>query len=354
MLRKMTLCLEAPARTLALLTTNNKVVDNLQMYSLKPHAETLQALRRLMPQKELRKSAPKLSAAGEGLQSSTPALLQVLKTLSDSELSSKLPEVYLEYGQIMAMQNQVTAGNLLELFQSMCAQISTTERPFDLHILDDGQVSHCEFFWKQDPTRVPSPELSELLLAFGYTVGSNLLQGLTDQLSVFLPYSEPEHVEEFAKYAPMKVTFGAPYFAVRLPSQFLTQALIIRTANFQPQGALRPAHLVAQKASNLLRNDLANPPTLNELSQKLGLTERTCKRRLQEAGTHYQQLLADMRLVQASFWLSRRMYNVSQVAELLGYSSVANFSKAYKKWCGFSPTHAKQGMPVPDNRTNAS
>ena len=75
----------------------------------------------------------------------------------------------------------------------------------------------------------------------------------------------------------------------------------------------------------------------------LGLTERTCKRRLQEAGTHYQQLLADLRLIQASFWLSRRMCNVSQAAERLGYSSVANFSKAFKKWSGYSPTHAKQG-----------
>lgn len=318
------------------------------MYSLKPHAETLQTLRRLMPQKELRKSAPKLAVSNDGMQTSTPALLQVLKTLGDSELSDKLPEVYLEYGQIMALQQQAGAKNLLELFQTMCAQVSTTERPFDLHILDDGQVSHCEFFWKNDPTRVPTRALAELLLAFAYTAGNNLLQGLTDQLSVFLPYSEPEYRTEYSKYAPMKLTFGAPYLAVRLPSQFLTQSLVIRPLSFHPTGVLRPSHLVAQKASNLLRSNLANPLTLNELSERLELTERTCKRRLQEAGTHYQQLLADMRLIQASFWLSRRMYNVSQVAELLGYSSVANFSKAFKKWSGFSPTHAKQGLLTPD------
>ena len=96
-----------------------------------------------------------------------------------------------------------------------------------------------------------------------------------------------------------------------------------------------------------MRSNLSNPPSLIELAERLNLSERTCKRRLQEAGTHYQQLLADLRLVQASFWLSRRMYNVSQVAERLGYSSVANFSKAFKKWSGFSPTHAKQGRIAP-------
>jgi AraC-like DNA-binding protein len=122
---------------------------------------------------------------------------------------------------------------------------------------------------------------------------------------------------------------------------------LIRPTNFHAAGVLRPSHLIAQKASNILRSNLSNPPSLIELAERLSLSERTCKRRLQEAGTHYQQLLADLRLVQASFWLSRRMYNVSQVAERLGYSSVANFSKAFKKWSGFSPTHAKQGRIAP-------
>lgn len=317
------------------------------MYSLKPHAENLQTLRRLMPQKELRKSAPKLSATKDGPLSTTPALIQVLKTLSDSELHGKLPELYLEYGQIMALQNRSEATNLLELFQSMCLQVSTTERPFDLHILDDGQVSHCEFFWKKDPTRIPTQGLSELLLAYGFASGNNLMQGLTDQLSVFLPYSEPSYRGEYDKYAPIKLTFNAPYLAIRIPSEYLTQSLLIRPTNFHAAGVLRPSHLIAQKASNIMRSNLSNPPSLIELAERLNLSERTCKRRLQEAGTHYQQLLADLRLVQASFWLSRRMYNVSQVAERLGYSSVANFSKAFKKWSGFSPTHAKQGRIAP-------
>lgn len=313
------------------------------MYSLKPHAETMQTLRRLMPQKELRKSTPRLSSSGEPAVHGQPALIHVLRILNDSGLAERLPELYLEYGQIMALQHPVNADVLADLFQEMCRQISTTEHPFDLHILDDGQVSHCEFFWKNDPVRVPSKDLSEILLAYGFTVGNSLIQGLTDQISVFLPYPEPENRAEYRKYAPMKLTFNAPYLAIRLPSEFLTQHMMIRPMHFHANGVLRPAHLVAQKASNILRSNLANPPALGELSEMLGLTERTCKRRLQEAGTHYQQLLADLRLIQASFWLSRRMCNVSQAAERLGYSSVANFSKAFKKWSGYSPTHAKQG-----------
>ncbi len=314
------------------------------MYSLKPHAETMQTLRRLMPQKELRKSTPRLPTNSDTVTAGQPALIQVLRILEDSRLSEKLPELYLEYGQIMAIQNPpANTEGLTDLFNEMCRQISTPDHPFDLHILDDGQVSHCEFFWKNDPVRVPSQDLSEILLAYGFTVGHSLIQGLTDQISVFLPYPEPENREEYRKYAPMKLTFNAPYLAIRLPSEFLAQQLMIRPMNFHANGVLRPAHLIAQKASNILRSDLSNPPTLGELSEMLNLTERTCKRRLQEAGTHYQQLLADLRLIQASFWLSRRMCNVSQAAERLGYSSVANFSKAFKKWSGYSPTHAKQG-----------
>ena len=117
---------------------HNKAVVILPMYSLKPHAETMQTLRRLMPQKELRKSTPRLPASAEPVTSGQPALIQVLRILNDSALSEKLPELYLEYGQIMALQNPVSASGLTELFQEMCRQISTADHPFDLHILDDG------------------------------------------------------------------------------------------------------------------------------------------------------------------------------------------------------------------------
>jgi AraC-like DNA-binding protein len=130
---------------------------------------------------------------------------------------------------------------------------------------------------------------------------------------------------------------------MRIPSAQLLAPLSTDVISFGPKEAnLRSSQLIVQKAANILRNNLREPPALADLAAQLSLTERTCKRRLQEAGTHYQQLLADLRLEQAHYWLNQRICNVSQAAERLGYSSVANFSKAFKKWSGYSPTHAKQ------------
>ncbi|MBU2038767.1 MAG: AraC family transcriptional regulator [Gammaproteobacteria bacterium] len=55
--------------------------------------------------------------------------------------------------------------------------------------------------------------------------------------------------------------------------------------------------------------------------------------------------------------MQRRVYNVTQLSAELGYSSVANFSKAFKKWCGYSPSQAHlakngsvSGAPAEQNK----
>ncbi|CCU71210.1 MAG: AraC family transcriptional regulator [Thalassobium sp.] len=312
------------------------------MHSLKPHTETLQTLRRLVIRKDMKKATPTLNCSVANIHD-TPALLHVVSVLENSQLVDTYPTLFLEYGQILGMQATAQTDNLKQLLEKMQTLISTPERPFSLKILDDGMTSHCEFLWLSSSDPTPSQGLSELILAYGYTLGFAFITGIHEQISIFLPYPEPEYAAQYPLYAPLRVTYNAPYLAMRIPSAQLLAPLSTDVISFGPKEAnLRSSQLIVQKAANILRNNLREPPALADLAAQLSLTERTCKRRLQEAGTHYQQLLADLRLEQAHYWLNQRICNVSQAAERLGYSSVANFSKAFKKWSGYSPTHAKQ------------
>lgn len=320
------------------------------MHSLKPHTETLQTLRRLVIRKNMKKAIPTLNASLTNIHD-VPALLHVISVLENSQLVDNQPALFLEYGQILGMQTSVQSDNLKQMLDKIQTLINTPEHPFSLKIIDDGMISHCEFLWLSSTDPIPSRGLSELLLAYGYSLGfAFVAAGTHNQLAIFLPYPEPEYAAQYPLYAPLRVTYNAPYFAIRIPSAQLSEPLPSNIISFGGKGTnLRSSHLVAQKAANLLRNSLHEPPTLTDLASQLSLTERTCKRRLQEAGTHYQQLLADIRLEQAHYWLNQHICNVSQAAERLGYSSVANFSKAFKKWSGYSPSHAKQGRePEPD------
>jgi AraC-like DNA-binding protein len=73
-----------------------------------------------------------------------------------------------------------------------------------------------------------------------------------------------------------------------------------------------------------------------EVARGLGMSERTLKRKLAEQGTSYSELLDRERHSQA-VELLRGAASIDDVAERLGYSDAANFTRAFRRWTGRSP-----------------
>lgn len=78
-------------------------------------------------------------------------------------------------------------------------------------------------------------------------------------------------------------------------------------------------------------------PRRDRVAEQLGLTERTLQRRLQEAGTGYQQLLDDLRRELASEWLCQSNQPISDIADRLGFSEARSFHRRFKSWTGMTP-----------------
>lgn len=109
-------------------------------------------------------------------------------------------------------------------------------------------------------------------------------------------------------------------------------------------------------AQNVLRETIANPPSLDRLARLVG----TNRRRLNEAfqalcGQPVFGWLREERLRQANSLVSRSRTPFSVVSDTLGYSTPANFSKAFRQRFGCSPSEMRaqlQGIveadPDPD------
>ena len=54
--------------------------------------------------------------------------------------------------------------------------------------------------------------------------------------------------------------------------------------------------------------------------------------------TSFQQILNDVQMVLAGEYLSQTRLSVKETSYLLGYSEVANFHRAFKKWYDQTPT----------------
>ena len=82
---------------------------------------------------------------------------------------------------------------------------------------------------------------------------------------------------------------------------------------------------------------MAAKPRLERIAHRLGMTERTFQRRLNQSGVTFRQLLAEQLREQATRLLAQRTLPISQVAFALGYSEQAAFARAFRRWTGQSP-----------------
>jgi len=87
-----------------------------------------------------------------------------------------------------------------------------------------------------------------------------------------------------------------------------------------------------------LRSRLASPPTEKETSKLLGYSARNLRRRLNEENTSYRNLLNSIRQESARKYLTTTHLTIEEIAFEIGYRNVGNFSRAFKRWTGTSPS----------------
>ncbi|MEM1242284.1 MAG: AraC family transcriptional regulator, partial [Cyanobacteria bacterium P01_H01_bin.26] len=93
------------------------------------------------------------------------------------------------------------------------------------------------------------------------------------------------------------------------------------------------------KAREILLSDMADPPSLQQLADRVGIGDYKLKQDFRMAfGTTVFGYLRSHRLEQARQLLTERTMNVSEVAQLVGYSSLSKFTSAFKRQFGVLPS----------------
>lgn len=97
----------------------------------------------------------------------------------------------------------------------------------------------------------------------------------------------------------------------------------------------------AQKIRNYILNKKVFTPRLPDVASSLYMSERTLKRRLQEEGHTFSEIVLDTKMTLAKELLLTASLPVKVVAVRLDYSEPASFIRAFGKWWGVSPTEIK-------------
>lgn len=89
---------------------------------------------------------------------------------------------------------------------------------------------------------------------------------------------------------------------------------------------------------NIIRKQLdTGKCSIESVVEYLPFEKRALQRKLKRLGITYQELLDDVRFDKATMSLRDSNIGVSRLADILGYSNVSVFSKAFKKRFGMSP-----------------
>lgn len=83
-----------------------------------------------------------------------------------------------------------------------------------------------------------------------------------------------------------------------------------------------------------------SPLTLDRLAASFGLSERTLRRKLVEEDSAFRTLLEKVRRDLCGLYAMEARRSLKDVAELLGYSELSAFTRAYRRWHGRPPSES--------------
>ena len=90
--------------------------------------------------------------------------------------------------------------------------------------------------------------------------------------------------------------------------------------------------------AKLLEQLSSGQATQESIAKALAMSPRTLQRNLKQEGTSYKQLLEETRRDLASQYIKESRLSVNEITFMLGFSEPANFSRAFKRWTGVSPS----------------
>jgi AraC-like DNA-binding protein len=169
----------------------------------------------------------------------------------------------------------------------------------------------------------------------------------------YLRRPAPANPEKIRAFYRCPVVFGASRWAFALPeAAFLAR---LPTANAE---MARSAEEIA--AAYLARHDKQDVvarvrqamvvllPTGEcsraRVARELAMSERTLQRRLAEAGASFAGLLDSLREALAEDYLRVSHHSIYEVSWLLGFSEMASFSRAFRRWKGVSPSEWRESI----------
>lgn len=188
----------------------------------------------------------------------------------------------------------------------------------------------------------------ELMLGVGFRMLSLAADGPSPVAEVTFAHAAAYPVASYEALFGVPVRFGAPESAVWIPRAEMSRPFAGRDpiarhyleAHAEQMLAALPVDappIVAQIRDAILGELATSGAELSRVAKHVAMSTRTVQRRLEEAGTSYQDLVDEVRSSMAFSLLRDRSRSIVEVAFELGYADLKGFYRAFRRWADTTP-----------------
>lgn len=266
-----------------------------------------------------------------------------------------------EYGLKLRLTAHGSMGFALMSSPTLKQAIELTSQFFNMRLKDyrincyeENHLSIIEF-QQTHPVVSQYPEQGEKLRRFFYEclmigivqTAQTLAEHDFSEVELHVDWPEPPYHQNFLHQLPI-ITFNTEQNHIRYPSTILNlptkmaDSMAYQQALAQCEAEQLRFSETIQDIGLKVKTELKlipqkGYPSLDTVAERLHTSNRTLRRKLDEAGYSYLRILDEVRYEEAKSLLLNSNMEIQEIAIYLGYLQPANFARAFKKWCGISP-----------------
>jgi AraC-like DNA-binding protein len=298
----------------------------------------------------------------------TLTLRQLEALLAETSLTTRREDLGFELGRQIKLSTHEILGYgiltspTLDYALQLAARYWRLITPaFTLRYRRDRMHSELHFQPAMELSAEALRFMLEVIVVSAHEQLKALTQARLPSYDIYVSYAEPGHARAYRALKPARFHFGSE----RLPSArlVLDAEVAAHGLPMADRAALKMAEgrceeLLRRTAQSrgmtewvtmMLREAHEGMPSLAELARLMNQSSRTLDRQLTREGGKFLELSKRIRHDKACELLRAGNLSVTQVALKVGYRDLANFTRAFKRESGMSPTQYLRDVGVADN-----
>ena len=228
--------------------------------------------------------------------------------------------------------------------------------PLGIEVESDGTGDRFQLrrdaghLWLVDARRNPNdfPELTESSFARMVCSSRKHMGDMSGFLELHVTHDDPGYRAEYERIFRVPVVFGSDKNALRMNEALLASFNVPQSPRYVSSVVRKHADVLLEKLehSHTARDRVetllipllpSGEVSMSVVACNLCCSRQTLFRKLKAEGVTFEQVLDELRHKLAVNYLGAKKASVKETARLVGYSDSAAFSRAFKRWTGFSP-----------------